>query len=102
LASRGLGDRLDNVELKMINGVLAPNNGPTLPPHQRQDRKIMPFELECAADDCWSRDSGDQARAHQEKVAVGESSMNDIIKRVDGRVDTLERKLNGVIPKGDK
>jgi hypothetical protein len=59
-ASRGLGNRLNNVELKMINGVLSPNNGATIPPSQRGNTKAMSFELEQTGDH-WSSDAGNQA-----------------------------------------
>jgi hypothetical protein len=79
-ATRGLGNRLDNVELQVIG--LA-------------DTPTAPIQAQPAV-------NADRAPRRQETVVIGDNTAIEIATRVETRVDDMERKLRGLLAKNEE
>jgi hypothetical protein len=89
-ASRGLGGRLGNVKLKLIEILDSSSRGfftnithLTTNPHS---------ELNAGAD----------AASHVQTVIVGNDDASKELARVESRVDTMEHKIHGLLAKSDE
>jgi hypothetical protein len=84
-ALRGLGGRMDNLELRMI-GNPNPPPAPFPPP---------PAYHQLAANDLTVPQNP------RETIVIGDDDPNEIVSRVERRVDEMERKLQGLLAKNE-
>jgi hypothetical protein len=85
-ALRGLGGRLDNVELRMIGMCDNQPQAPPAPKVSYQQQRVNDSNLQ---------------PTYRETIVINDDDPMEVVSRVETRVDNMERKLQGLLAKNE-